>query len=262
MKVKLISWNVNSIRARLQHIKKLIADVQPEIICLQETKVSNELFPKEFFLESGFKHFYINGIPSYNGVCIISKLNASSSNSINWCSLKDGRHIMATWEEFDIHCFYVPAGGEIPDPNKNSKFKHKLDFLTELKEWSLREKPKKTIICGDFNVAPREIDVWSHKQLANVISHTFIERKSLKEFKESNSWVDIIEEKIFPPKHPFTWWSYRAKNHLISNKGRRLDHVWASNDLRFKEVSVKIVSETRGWERPSDHVPVLIEFII
>jgi len=156
----------------------------------------------------------------------------------------------------------VPAGGEQPDQSKNPKFKHKLDFLSELKKWSLEKKPKKSIICGDFNIAPRKIDVWSHKQLSNVISHTSIERKSILEFQNSNNWVDLIENKIFPPECPFTWWSYRSKNHLISNKGRRLDHIWFSNDIKFKNIRVEIISETRSWEKPSDHVPILTEFSI
>lgn len=263
MKIKILTWNVNSIRARIKHIEKIERKVNPDVICLQETKVNNESFPREKIYEIGYKHIYLNGIKSYNGVCIISKIKADNHNTINWCKKNDGRHIKVNIKGFSIHSLYVPAGGEVPDENENPKFKHKIDFLKELTIWSkTQSKREKTIICGDLNIAPHVDDVWSHEALKNVVSHTTIEREKLLEIQKLGNWCDITREILNNNENLFTWWSYRSPDYKKYNRGRRLDHVWISKDLVPKVKKLNIYSITREWDRPSDHVPIVIEINI
>ena len=259
MGIKILSWNVNSIRARLEHLANISKRLVPDIICLQETKVTNDQFPKKMINDIGYNFIYLNGIKAYNGVCILSKIEAKETNSINWCNQSDGRHIQANINGLNIHSIYIPAGGEIPDLEKNKKYKHKIDFLDELTSWSKKKKNRSSVICGDLNIAPLEDDVWSHKQLKNVVSHTLLERNKLIEFQKSGNWCDIIRKMLKPGENLFTWWSYRSPNFKKSNKGRRLDHAWVSDDLNDGIKKVSIFKEAREWERPSDHVPIIIE---
>ena len=152
---------------------------------------------------------------------------------------------------------YVPAGGDVPDPNINPKFRHKLLFLDELNQ--LLKTQKKIIVCGDLNVAPCEDDVWSHKSLINVVSHTEIEREKLKKILEDCNFIDAIRYFINPPQNIYTWWSYRSPNYKINNRGRRLDHIWVSMQIKNKLVSSKIIDKYRSKDKPSDHVPVCLE---
>jgi len=253
--MKIISWNVNSVRSRIEHLKELINNSNPDIICLQETKVENSLFPINVFEEMGFKFFALNGMKSYNGVCILSKIEIKKTKIHSFCGINDARHISAKIDFIDIHNLYIPAGGDDPDISSNPKFKHKILFLDELSRVFLK-KNKNVLICGDFNIAPLKDDVWSHKQLQNTVSHTDIEREKLLDFMKSGPWVDIIRKKINPPSNVYTWWSYRSTDFNKNNRGRRLDHIWCSSDLSGRILSVKIYKIMRNWVKPSDHVPI------
>ena len=254
--MKVISWNVNSIRARYNHVKELLTTEKPDFLCLQETKIIDRDFPHQSFSELGyFSNFF--GIPSYNGVAILSKTKLVNIEKISLCNKLDARIISAKTPNFEILSVYVPAGGDIPDPNINPKFRHKLIFLDELNE--LLKKKKKIILCGDLNVAPYKDDVWSHKNLSSVVSHTEVERERLKKILEDCNFIDAVRNFINPPKNVYTWWSYRSPNFRTNNKGRRLDHIWTSKQIKNKLVGCKIIDEYRGKDRPSDHVPVCIK---
>ena len=160
-----------------------------------------------------------------------------------------------------IHSLYFPAGGDIPDTKLNIKFKHKLEFLSEITTWS-KKNNKNIILCGDFNVAPLKDDVWSHSQLKNVVSHTEIERDTMNNFQKAGEWIDVVRKHINPPENVFTWWSYRSKDFRKNNRGRRLDHIWVSKNIENKVKSSQILKHTREWEKPSDHVPILLEIKI
>ncbi len=255
--MKLISWNVNSVRTRIEHIKRLVENVNPDVICLQETKVENSSFPLKPFEQMGFRFFAINGMKSHNGVCIISKLQIKNEEKYSFCKKQDSRHISATINGIEVHNLYVPAGGDEPNVQSNPKFKHKIYFLDELVE-VYKNRKKNLLLCGDFNVAPLEDDVWSHKQLIHTVSHTEVERKKLLNFMNLGSWTDIVREKINPPSNIFTWWSYRSPDYTKNNKGRRLDHILCSKNLTKRIFTVKIHEQTRAWSRPSDHVPIEI----
>jgi len=141
----------------------------------------------------------------------------------------------------------------------NEKFGQKLDYLTGMRDWFHGEKPEKAILVGDLNIAPREDDVWSHKQLLKVVSHTPVEVDHLGDTQDAGAWVDVTRKDI-PDGQLYSWWSYRAKDWDAADKGRRLDHVWATPDISNAAHSSRVLRAARGWEKPSDHAPVFATF--
>ena len=257
--MKVLSWNVNSIRVRKDQLLSVIKKENPDIICLQETKTINDLFPKETLEKKGY-FIYVNGVQSYNGVAIISKFEANQISSHKFCNQNDARHNQANFKNFSIHSVYVPAGGDIPDIINNEKFDHKLKFLDEMAKFFKFNKNKINILCGDLNVSPNEDDVWSHKQLQNVVSHTKVEREKLSKIMDKGNFIDTTRMFLSPPDNVFTWWSYRSNNFKKNNRGRRLDHIWVTDHQRVKSINAKIMIETRSLPQPSDHVPISYEF--
>jgi exodeoxyribonuclease-3 len=158
-----------------------------------------------------------------------------------------------------IHNHYVPAGGDVPDRETNEKFGQKLDYLTELRDIFVAEKPQRSILVGDLNIAPREDDVWDHKKLLKIVSHTPIEVEHLHDVMSAGDWVDVTRQDI-PNGLLYSWWSYRAKDWDAADKGRRLDHVWATSDISASAHSSRVLRAARGWEKPSDHAPVFASF--
>ena len=206
---------------------------------------------------------YFRGEKSYNGVAILSNLKFETNGYINWCNKGDCRHIaVKLGKNIELHNFYVPAGGDEPDIIRNPKFLHKINFLNEIKSYFTGDKKTQKILVGDLNIAPLENDVWSHKQLLNVVSHTPIETENLLDIIASGEWVDVMRAITPHDEKLFSWWSYRNRNWEISNRGRRLDHFWVSKKLFPQVKSGVIYKETRSWERPSDHVPVIIDIDI
>jgi exodeoxyribonuclease-3 len=116
-----------------------------------------------------------------------------------------------------------------------------------------------TIVVGDFNVAPLECDVWSHKALLSVVSHTPVEVEALSRLQQAHGWIDIGRRFIPVPERCFTWWSYRSPDFTKNDRGRRLDHMWASPVLGPNLSSHQVLEPCRMWERPSDHVPLIVE---
>jgi exodeoxyribonuclease-3 len=159
-----------------------------------------------------------------------------------------------------LHNFYVPAGGDEPDPTINPKFEHKLNFLDEMRDHAaLRPKKSRAILVGDLNVAPLEHDVWSHKQMIRVVSHTPVECEKFNAARSAGGWIDSMRVLTPEPDKLYTWWSYRAMdNWKTSDRGRRLDHIWTSPTLADRVSKIKISKDYRGAERPSDHVPVTV----
>jgi exodeoxyribonuclease-3 len=263
--MKITTWNINSVRLRLPSLARVIKEISPDIICLQETKVRNELFPGKDITALGYPYQAISGMKGYNGVAILSKWPLIKIKTKEWCKRADCRHIYATINgkgvgPIEIHNFYVPAGGDRPDPIKNIKFAHKLQFLKEVAKWQKSRKKKSAaqILVGDLNIAPLPTDVWSHKQLLKEVSHTPVEKEALEKLQLAGSWTDAVRE-IIPPDEPlFTWWSYRSKDYKKNNRGRRLDHVWTTRPLNKHVSAIDVFHAARSWERPSDHVPITI----
>ena len=261
MALKIATWNVNSVRLRLGGVKQLAETVDPDVICLQETKVANELFPGDELRALGFEHLAIHGQPGYHGVAVLSKLPIKTEEPRHWCDKDDCRHLRVELEGGpELHNLYIPAGGDVPDREANEKFGHKLDFLTELTDWFKQGAVKSgnSILLGDLNIAPLETDVWSHKQLLKVVSHTPIEVEALNGLQESAGWFDAVRKIIPPEERLYSWWSYRSRDWSASDRGRRLDHVWVTPDLADKVRNAEVLRDARGWEKPSDHVPVIV----
>jgi len=147
----------------------------------------------------------------------------------------------------------------VPDRDQNEKFGQKLDYLTEMRDYFHWQRPDRAILVGDLNIAPREDDVWNHKSLLKIVSHTPIEVAHLAAAQEAGAWVDVTRKDI-PEGQLYSWWSYRAADWDGADKGRRLDHVWATPDIAGAAHSSRILRGARGWEQPSDHVPVFATF--
>ncbi len=258
--LSIASWNINSVRFRIDIVERFLAESAPDILCLQETKVENALFPHEAFHKLGYAHIITNGQKMHHGVAFISKVPLVEDRRHDWQDNGEARHLGVRLPNgVLLENVYVPAGGDIADRALNPKFGQKLDFIQRMTDWSaaLREP---TIITGDFNIAPLPEDVWGHKELLKVVSHTPIEVETLARLQAAHSWVDIGRQFIPVPERLYTWWSYRAAEWDVSNKGRRLDHMWASPEVASKAVSHRVHRDCRGWERPSDHVPLVTEF--
>ncbi|MFL2740993.1 MAG: endonuclease/exonuclease/phosphatase family protein, partial [Paracoccaceae bacterium] len=190
----------------------------------------------------------------------LSKLPIRKEFSEDFANLGHARHVAAVLENgITIHNFYVPAGGDEPDPNTNEKFSQKLSYLTHMEQYFDNIDVKKSILVGDLNIAPRPDDVWDHKKLSGVVSHTPIEIDYLKKVQNSGRWVDVVRGCI-PDGLLFSWWSYRAKDWSFADKGRRLDHVWATPDISDRARSALVARDVRGWEQPSDHAPIFVVF--
>jgi exodeoxyribonuclease-3 len=257
--MKITTWNVNSIRSRLNPAKQVIENLQPDVLCLQETKVIDDLFPADFFKSQGYVHHTFRGQPSYNGVAILSKIPFEIKE---YFSFKDDtRHLVIAIGDLEIHNFYVPAGGDIPDENLNQKFADKLNFIDKSRSWlkQNRKANDKIIILGDLNIAPLENDVWSHKQLLKVVSHTPIEVEKYNKFQQSLNFFDAHRHFTPDEEKLYSWWSYRNKDWKKSNRGRRLDHILLTEPLKKHLRSANIFNDARDYEKPSDHVPVTIE---
>ncbi|MCU9836218.1 exodeoxyribonuclease III [Ruegeria sp. WL0004] len=260
MPFTLATWNINSVRLREPIVCKLLAEQGPDILCLQEIKSPVDKMPVESFADLGYRYVVAHGQKGYNGVAILSRLPIEEVAREDFATLGHARHVAARLENgVTIHNFYVPAGGDVPDREVNEKFGQKLDYLTEMRDWFHANNPEKSILVGDLNIAPREDDVWSHKQLLKIVSHTPIEVDHLGQVMEAGKWVDITRQDI-PEGLLYSWWSYRAKDWSAADKGRRLDHVWATPDISNAGHSSRILRDARGWDQPSDHAPVFASF--
>ena len=262
--LRIATWNINSVRLRLPLLSDLVAALDPDVLCLQETKCPDEHFPHEGVEALGFTHRLVRGMKGYNGVAILSKrpilLRAEDPD---WCGKGDCRHLGASIDApggpIELHNFYIPAGGDIPDREKNLKFGHKLDFVAEATAWSSARPARRAVMVGNLNIAPLEHDVWSHKQLLDVVSHTPVEVEALGAWQRAGGWHDALRHFVPADQKLYTWWSYRAADWRASDRGRRLDHVWVSPDLAGALSRHVVLKDARDWTKASDHVPVMVE---
>jgi exodeoxyribonuclease-3 len=261
--MRIVTWNINSLRLRLPLLRHLIDALDPDIICLQETKVPDDLFPDSAPTSLGYPHVARRGMKGYNGVAILSRHKLRTDDAPDWCLKGDCRHLQVTVQapggDFELHDFYVPAGGDIPDREANIKFGHKLDFVAEATHWfAARTRLSRCILVGDLNIAPLEHDVWSHKQLLDVVSHTPVEVALLLAWQRTG-FYDAVRHFVPESEKLYSWWSYRNRDWRLSNRGRRLDHIWVSNDLVPGLKRYEILRDARDWQQTSDHVPVMVE---
>jgi len=268
MRFTVATWNINSVRLRIGLVARYLSERRPDVLCLQETKCRDAEFPLSEFHKLGYEHIAINGQKGYHGVAVISRVPIHSSRKRAFCGKGDSRHMHVTMggaaAGLDIHNFYVPAGGDEPDPEINEKFAHKLAFLDEMAAWAREDAiaAGPAILVGDLNIAPLEQDVWSHKALLSVVSHTPIEVEKLAAVQAAGPWVDALRKFTPDDQKLYTWWSYRSPDWALADKGRRLDHVWVSRTLEAGLRGMEVLREARGWDRTSDHVPVAVELAL
>ena len=248
MRFSLTTWNINSVRLRIDLVAKFLKSVRPDVLCLQETKCIDDAFPLKRFKRLGYEHVALNGQKGYHGVAIVSKLPFETSDIRTFCDKVDSRHISVAFggraqleKPLVLHNFYVPA----------------VDEMRACEPLHPRGDDRH-ILVGDLNVAPHENDVWSHKQLLKVVSHTPVETEKLLAAQAHGEWFDVARERIPLSEKVYTWWSYRAADWTVGDRGRRLDHIWVSRALKDGVSDFRITRDARGWERPSDHVPVTV----
>ncbi|MDE2578039.1 MAG: exodeoxyribonuclease III [Hyphomicrobiales bacterium] len=262
--LKVATWNINSVRLRMPIVARYLREHSPDVLCLQETKVRDAEFPHSAFRELGYEHIEINGQKGYHGVATVARVPLARADRRDYCKKGDARHLSVIVNvgarETELHNFYVPAGGDEPDRAINPKFGHKLDFVDEMAAWAKEAQTHRrdAILVGDLNIAPLEHDVWSHKALLKVVSHTPIEVEKMNAAIAAGQWVDAMRAFVPHGEKLYSWWSYRSPDWARADKGRRLDHIWVSPRLGGGLSDLHILREARGWERPSDHVPVSV----
>ena len=258
--IRIASWNINSVRFRIDIVERFLREAAPDILCLQETKVIDGDFPAAPFAALGYRHIMLHGQRMHHGVAIVSKLPLAEIERQDWQANAEARHIAVRLPNgMRLDNVYVPAGGDVPDRAINPKFGQKLDFLDRMTAWS-GALSEPALLVGDFNIAPLESDVWSHKQLIDVVSHTPVEVAALDALRRSNDWVDLGRHFVPAPARLYTWWSYRAKDWAASDRGRRLDHMWATPDIAARATAHRVFEDARNWLKPSDHIPIMTEF--
>jgi exodeoxyribonuclease-3 len=268
MRLRIASWNINSVRLRAPQVQRFVAEHAPDVLCLQEIKCREGEFPTAAFVEAGLPHLRISGQKGWHGVAIASRLPIEDAPSLDVCREKHARSVSAIVAGVEIHNFYIPAGGDVPDRTLNPKFDHKLDFYERLTvEMAKRDPAKPLVICGDLNVAPGENDVWNHRHMSKIVSHTPIEVEAMARLQASAGFIDLLREATPEPAKLFSWWSYRAADFRASNRGLRLDHIWITPGLReaayrLGAVAARVHDDVRGWERPSDHAPITVDLVL
>ena len=265
MRLRIASWNVNSVRLRADQVARFVTEQQADVICLQEIKCREAEFPTAAFADAGFRHSRIAGQKGWHGVAIASRLPIEDAPALSICREGHARVVGAIVEGIEIQNFYIPAGGDVPDRAENGKFDHKLDFYEKLTAQMAARDPKAPlVIAGDLNVAPGENDVWNHKFMLKVVSHTPPEIAAMAALKDSLGFIDLAREAVPEPEKLFSWWSYRAADFRASNRGLRLDHIWVTPGLReaaFRTGAAlaRVHDTMREWARPSDHAPVSVD---
>jgi len=254
--MKIATWNVNSILARLPLVQRWLAETRPDVLCLQELKCTDERFPAAAFAELGYKSASF-GQPTYNGVAILSR---TECKDVQRGFPDDGpdahaRLIAATVAGVRIVNVYIPNGQEVG----SDKYQFKLEWMGRLREFfdAHYQTREQVLVCGDFNVAPEDRDVHNPKLWAGKVLFSEPERAALARVKEWG-FIDAFRLRNDEEKQ-YSWWDYRLMA-FRRNWGLRIDHIWVTEPLAKRARAAMIDKATRAWERPSDHAPVIVEF--
>ncbi len=254
--MKIATWNVNSVTARLPLVQKWLEAAGPDVLCMQETKCTDEKFPATAFAELGYQSESY-GQRTYNGVAILSRVAAEDVER-GFHDDEEGAHarlLAGTVEGVRIVNVYVPNGQAVG----TDKYRFKLEWMKRLRNFFDRsyERSERVLLCGDFNVAPEELDVHDPDLWQGRILFSKRERAALAEIKRWG-FEDAFRLHTKEGGH-FSWWDYRQGS-FRRNAGLRIDHIWVSVPLAERCTRAWIDTEPRGWERPSDHTPVVAEF--
>jgi len=233
MRLRICTWNVNSVRLRAEQAARFVREQAPDILCLQEIKCQTGEFPAEAFAEMGLPHLKVAGQKGWHGVAIASRLPIEDAPALGICREGHARCVSAKIAGVEIQNFYIPAGGDLPDRALNPKFDHKLDFYEKLAaEFARRDKRDPLVVTGDLNVAPGEFDVWNHRYMSKMVSHTPIEIEAFGKLMAAGQFINILREAVPEPEKLASWWSYRAQDFRQSNRGLLLDHLLLTPGLR------------------------------
>lgn len=256
--MKIATWNVNSINIRLESVLRWIAEEKPDVLCLQEIKSTQEKFPFLDFAEIGYQAVIL-GQKSYNGVAILSPLRMSNVkyNFPGDEADAPSRLIAADIENIHVVDVYIPNGTGLG----TDKFAFKLDWYQRLRHYfdESCDPNADVLLCGDFNVAPDERDVYDVAAWTGKLHFTIPERAAL-DYARRWGFIDLFRQFNEDPKQ-YTWWDYR-EGAFQRDHGLRIDFIWVSPALAKKCTRCWIDRSPRSWERPSDHVPVVAEFAL
>jgi exodeoxyribonuclease-3 len=250
------TWNVNSIRARLDHVATYLADHEPDIVCLQETKVADNLFPRVPFMELGYT-VTRHGSKAMAGVATLTKTKPKAVQ-LGFAEGEADRHARVLAVEVDgVHVYnlYCPNGTEVG----SDAYRYKLDWFARLRaELDAKyDADSPVVVVGDFNVAPNDLDLWDPENYVDRLLVTADERTALQNLVDFG-FTDCFR-KHHPDERSYTWFDYRT-NGFERDQGMRIDHVYATAPLAGRCVSVVHDRDPRGWDTPSDHLPVTATF--
>jgi exodeoxyribonuclease-3 len=252
--MKLATWNVNSLKVRLPQVLDWLAAHRPDALCLQETKLEDDKFPRGEIEAAGY-HAAFSGQKTYNGVAILTRQPLAGATGIPGFDDPQKRVIAVTLDGVRVICVYVPNGESV----ESDKYRYKLDWLAALTGWlraELAQHPKLALL-GDFNIAPGDADVhdpqaWAGKVLCSDAERAAFQAIAALGLKDTFRLFD-------QPERSYTWWDYRM-NAFRRKMGLRIDHILASDALAQGCRSCTVDIEPRRNERPSDHAPVVAEF--
>ena len=265
MRLRVATWNINSVRLRHEQVARFVAESGTDVLCLQETKCREGEFPRQAFADMGLPHLAIAGQKGWHGVAIASRRPIAPAPRADACREGHARCVSGVIAGVEVQNFYIPAGGDTPDRTINPKFDHKLDFYERLTaHMAARDPAAPLLLAGDLNIAPGEHDVWNHRHMSRIVSHTPAEVEAMAALQGSLGFTDLVRAAIPEPQKLYSWWSYRAADFRASNRGLRLDHLWASPGLMAAAradgpVQARVHDEVRAWARPSDHAPVSVD---
>lgn len=256
--MKVATWNINGIASRLDHVIRWSEMAKPDVLCLQETKTRDAKFPIRKLESAGFKYIEVHGEKSYNGVAILSHLPLDDVQKgfDDDTETSDKRVIAARVEDIHIVCAYFPHGRHIG----HDKFHAKIAWVKRLRQYfdQLYSPDDEVILCGDTNICPQEMDMWNVRYWAPRIHFSKEEREVFINLKRWG-FVDVFREFNDQPGE-YTWWDTYHESAFLKNRGLRLDYMWASQSLADRCTDCWVDREPRGWEKPSDHAPVVAEF--
>jgi exodeoxyribonuclease-3 len=254
--MKIATWNVNSILARLPNVTRWLDEVRPDVLCMQETKCTDDKFPGDVFRERGYNSLSF-GQQTYNGVAILSRTDCDGAQRgyLDEAEGAQSRLLSTKIAGIQIVNVYVPNGQMVG----SEKYAFKLDWLKRLRSFFDAQYGNTTpvLLCGDFNVAPEERDVHDVRLWQGRILFSELERAAIQEIKDWG-FTDAFRLHTEDAGH-YSWWDYRA-GAFRRNMGLRIDHIWISQPLVARNTNTWIDLNPRTWERPSDHAPVVAEF--
>ncbi len=254
--MKIATYNVNGINGRLPVLLRWLKEALPDVVCLQELKASNEKFPEKAIAEAGYKAIW-HGQKQWNGVAILSRdleINEVSRNLPGDMEDEQSRYMEVLVEDLLIACLYLPNGNPAPGP----KFDYKLRWFERFsaRAYELFELGTPVVLAGDFNVIPKDLDVYKPESWVKDALFKPEVRAAYQKLLDQG-WTDAIR-KLYPRDKIYTFWDY-FRNAYVRDAGLRIDHFLLSPQLRDHLIAGGVDKEVRGWEKTSDHAPVWIE---